>query len=81
MGNQSTTIVLSRGFHKKFRAWLHRERLVCFRCGEELHPGDQIHRCGQVKVVDHRDPQKRYVGNVNCRLYHARCFESLFLEV
>ena len=71
---------LSDSSYKKALKWLGREKLVCERCGEELHPGDRIHRSGRVYL--RKNPYNgRLHPNENCRFYHAECFERLFLEL
>jgi len=70
--------VLTKGNYTKFLGWLERERLLCEKCGEEIHPGDEIHRCGKMYARENQwgEPQ----GNPRCRLYHSECFEELFFE-
>lgn len=59
--------------------WLGRKRIFCFRCGGELHPGDEYHRAGKLLIYDsHRSCEPS--GNPFCRYYHRSCFEEMFLE-
>lgn len=78
MGRNSDS-VLSTRMYRKFLMWLQREKLVCERCGVELHPGDLIHRCGSVFATNTqwgaREPNK------SCRFYHEECFQSLYIEL
>ncbi len=70
--------VLSKGNYRKFLGWLGREKLECFRCGKELVPGDEVHRCGQLRIKYNQLGDER--ENKFCRFYHAECFEELFIE-
>jgi hypothetical protein len=76
MGN----VQLTEGSQRRYLNWLRREKLVCIGCGEELRPGDEIHRCGKLLRRENQFDVK-LSGNKNCRFYHAECFEGLFLEL
>ena len=53
--------------------------IACARCGEELHPGDEIHRIG--RVYSKNNQWRQICGNKNCRLYHEDCYTSMFITV
>jgi hypothetical protein len=76
---RASDVILSMGNYRKFLNWLGRERLVCAVCGEELHPGDEIHRCGKLKVKYNQLGDEH--GNKNCRFYHSGCFQGLYIEL
>lgn len=78
MGRSSDS-VLSNRMYRKFLIWLERDILVCASCGEEIRPGDLIHRCGRVFVKHNPWGDRR--PNKRCRLYHAECFQSLYIEL
>jgi hypothetical protein len=70
---------LTKSSRTKYLNWLGREKLVCDRCGEELFPGDLIHRCGRV-LCRKNSCDLDLSGNKNCRFYHSKCFEELFFD-
>jgi hypothetical protein len=71
--------VLSRRIHSKLLKWLGREQLICEVCGEEIRPGDHVHRCGKVSVWENQWAEERS-GNPFCRFYHSECFGGLYIE-
>ena len=67
---------LTRSSFSKYLNWLGVKALVCFRCGDDLLPGDYIHRCGHIRI---KNKFREVYVNPHCRFYHSRCFEGLFL--
>jgi len=69
---------LTEGVLKKYLSWLELEKLVCYRCGKEIKPGDEFHRSGKVYARKNQW-QRRGSPNAGCRFWHLLCFEELFV--
>jgi hypothetical protein len=74
----SADVVLTSRVYHQYLARLGLEKLVCERCGKELHIGEEIHRAGSLIIRKNQWPEE--AGNPNCRFYHAECFEGLYIE-
>ncbi len=74
-----TDLTLTERGYRKYLNWLGREKLFCFRCGKEIHAGDQIQRAGKL-LIFHNQWDESPLGNDACRFYHAECYEQLFIS-
>jgi len=74
----TTELQLTEGGRQKYLGWLKRERIVCERCGKEIHPGDWIHRSGRIYFF--RNPwEKKCVPLDCCRFWHLSCYAELLI--
>ena len=79
VGSLGADLTLTQTGYRKYLNWLGKEKLFCFKCGEEIFPGDQIHRCCKVLVMNNLWDQD-LSANDHCRFYHAECYDELFIE-
>jgi len=69
---------LTPGSHCKYLKWLQAEKLICDRCGKEIHPGDVVHRNGRVYGVKNYG-DKHVIPLGSCRFWHLSCYEELLI--
>jgi hypothetical protein len=72
--------VLNRSWHNRLLKRNNVKELRCFRCGEKIEIGDSIHtNSGQVRCQSFGGYTN--ASNKPLRLYHAECFEQMYIEV
>ena len=67
--------VLSGSWYNRLRHRNHVEKLTCFKCGKEIKPGDKVHTNSANRTY--------FLGSYyakKIKVYHAECFDQLFIE-